>query len=410
MSKDYLENLSLNEQNKVIGNAISAYFLIFISSLFLINKNNKYINNPYVKNHTKSALLIHIWFLINYIIFISNKVFSSFSFFNIQLNNIIWSSLFIILLFILIYWVYKAKTKSIFNIWEILKVINPHSKSIQNWEYKFIDINWDNKFDEKDKLTIIISYIPFLWYFNYSKYRENKYIQDWTKFNLLITIIIILLYIFWYYNLANLLSLIYIIFIVFIWINLFTSENLISINLDFIPSPSKKHIILISIIKYLKLYFKDNNLISFKNFIENEKNILIKDETKNEKLLNKLKDIKFPKFLIYIPIINIIFLFFIKSKYKYHIINSLILTILIIIYISISSYNNSKYNLSILFIFPIIYWIWYLKNRLAYKMPLIYDFFEIFSKLFWKTKDINKKYNKTIEINLKTGLKDKKMY
>ena len=415
MYQNYLENLTKKEQEKIIWNAISAYLLIFISILFLRNKKNKYINNPFVKNHTKSAFFIHICFLITYIIFISSSVFSSFSLYNIQLNNIIASSLSIFLLFILIYWIYKAKSKSTFNIWEIIKILRYDSHSLNEWEHNIIDINWDNKFDEKDKLTIIISYIPFIWYFNFAKYRKNETIQNATKLNLIISIIITLLYISWHSNLANLLSLIYIIFITFIWINLFTNENLININLKMIPSPEKKYIIIISIFKYLKSYFKDENLKTLKEVINEVKKDKQEIELKNEENLNTLensswkkyyKDLILPKFLIYIPFINLIFLFFKKSKYKFHIINGLILTILIIINIITYSYFNIRYNLNILFLFPIIFWIWYLKERIAYKMPFIYDFYDFFTLIFWKTKDFNKKYNKTIEVNLKVWEKE----
>jgi len=53
------------------NNAISAYLMLFISGLFIFNKSNEYINNNFVKSHTKVAFLIHISFLLNYIVFIS---------------------------------------------------------------------------------------------------------------------------------------------------------------------------------------------------------------------------------------------------------------------------------------------------------------------------------------------------
>jgi hypothetical protein len=56
---------------KSINNAISAYLMVFISVIFLFNKKNDFLNNNFVKSHTKVAFLIHLSFLINYIIFIS---------------------------------------------------------------------------------------------------------------------------------------------------------------------------------------------------------------------------------------------------------------------------------------------------------------------------------------------------
>jgi hypothetical protein len=63
-----MEETSINP--KVKANAISAYLLVFVSFLFLFNKTNKYINNDFVRSHTKTAFFIHLMLLLVYIIFI----------------------------------------------------------------------------------------------------------------------------------------------------------------------------------------------------------------------------------------------------------------------------------------------------------------------------------------------------
>ena len=65
--------MSENINNKIINNAVSAYLMLFISWMLLINKSNPYINNDFVKNHTKSSIIIHLMIIINYIVFISYK-------------------------------------------------------------------------------------------------------------------------------------------------------------------------------------------------------------------------------------------------------------------------------------------------------------------------------------------------
>jgi hypothetical protein len=59
-------------------------------------------------------------------------------------------------------------------------------------------------------------------------------------------------------------------------------------------------------------------------------------ENEEEKELILKKELKLPKFLIYIPIINLIFLFFKNTKYRFHIINGLIITLILIITIILS--------------------------------------------------------------------------
>jgi len=64
------QNPSMSEKltEKIKNNAIISYLFIFINIMFLFSKN-KDLNNDFVKNHTKTAIFIHIGFLINTIIF-----------------------------------------------------------------------------------------------------------------------------------------------------------------------------------------------------------------------------------------------------------------------------------------------------------------------------------------------------
>jgi hypothetical protein len=68
---------SISEVSK--KNAQSAYFMIFISLMFLFNKHNPHLNNDFVKSHTKTAFFIHILLLIIYIVFIHYSLLSNFS-------------------------------------------------------------------------------------------------------------------------------------------------------------------------------------------------------------------------------------------------------------------------------------------------------------------------------------------
>ena len=98
----------METNRKVIGNAMIAYFLLFICITFFFNKENKYINNTFVKSHVKTAFLLHILFLLVYIVFISFNVGRSLSIIGLSLNSIIASALFIGLFGILMYGMYQA--------------------------------------------------------------------------------------------------------------------------------------------------------------------------------------------------------------------------------------------------------------------------------------------------------------
>ncbi len=389
------------ENSKIItkkskGNAISAYLMIFISWLFLFNKVNPEINNSFVKAHTKTAMLIHFWFLITYIIFISNSVFASYSIIWFWINNIITDIIYLFLLVLLIIWIYKAKNWETFNLSKKLNISK--TKNV-------LDIDWDWKITEKEKITIILSYIPFIWYFIYWKYQNNKVIQDAVRLNIIISLIILLLFIYSYNNLVALFSLAYIIYITFVWITLFGIEELITIRLPEILSPNKLYVNTIIFSKYLKSYFSSKK---FKSFDIIKKEVLEKNKIElleNEKDFKTKKDFKISKFLIYIPFINLIFLFFKNTKYSFHIINWSIITLISILIITLNLLWYINVNLIILLLFPIMFWIWNLNYKLAYKIPFIFDIYLLFKNIvsIFKTssKKIKEKKAEENEVSLK---------
>ena len=391
-----IQNMEEKLSDKIIANAISAYLMIFISALFLLNNTNKNIDNEFVKWHTKSAILIHLWFLITYIVFISNSLFSQISIIWFQLNNLIAEVIFTGLLITLIIWIYNAHKGLEFHISKWFHI----SK-----DEKVLDINWDWEISEKEKLTIFLSLVPFIWFVSFAKYRKNKTIQNTTRVNIIVSLSIILFYIFSHQNLANLLSLIYIISIIFVWINLFTRSELIQIRLSKYLSPSDAYLLLVSIKDYLKNYFNEEKFKELKLIIKENYKEIENIEISDEKILNKNKDFRISKTLIYIPFINLIFIFFKNTKYSFHIINWFMITLISVLLIIIINITELNYNILLLLVFPILFWIWYTKHLSAYRMPIIFDIYLLTKKVFWLlkfwTKKIKEKHKEKNEINLK---------
>ena len=378
------------------NNAISAYLMLFISWLFIFNRSNEYINNNFVKSHTKVAFLIHISFLLNYIVFISFDFLRNYAILWYSINYILASTIFTLLFVILLFWIYKASQNKSFKLWDFLSIW--HKK-------KIIDINWDNRLDEKDKLTLILAHIPFIWYIVSWKYYKNPTLKNIVSFNLLVSFIITLIYIMWYKNVTLILLLPYIVFTVFSSINIAQFQTIFWITIDFIPMPENKINNFKALIKYIKNYFWKWEFIWITKLKLLEKERKLKEERDNNILLNKLPDIKIPKILIYIPIINIITLFFTKTKQKFHIINWLILTLIFIILLVLNYYYIIDPKVLLLLLFPIFFWIWYIDSRLAYKMPFVFDIFELlnnFRKIFIRTnKKIQEIKDEVHEQNIK---------
>lgn len=302
----------------------------------------------------------------------------------------------------LIMWIYKAKDGLSFSV----------SKSINLYKQKnILDINWDWNITEKEKLTIILSFVPFVWFLLLWKYKDHETIQNSIKMNVIISLAISLLFIFWYWNLSSLLLLIYIIIITFIWINLFTRNQLLQIKLPKIFSFEEIYIMFLVLKKYLVWYVKSN---SFKDFSTTYKFIVeekIKNEIELEKQLSTKNDFPLPKPILYIPIINLISVFSKDSKYSIHKANWIILTIVMIISLTISYFWYLDYGTYILFLFPILFWIWFLNYKLAYKIPVIYDIYFMIAKFFgfikFGTKRINEKRKEKVEVSFKVENKTK---
>ena len=391
-----MEEINNGISEKIKWNAISAYLFIFIAWLFLLNKTNDNINNEFVRDHVKTATLIHLGFLITIIIFLSNNLFASTIIMWIWLNFIITTIICLALLVLIILWIYKAKNGLTFNIVKDISISK--TKNI-------LDIDWSWNVTEKEKLTVLLAFIPVIWFINFARYKNNETIKNATRLNIIVSLIIALLFIFSYWNLANILSLIYTVLIVFIWINLFARDELISIKLPTIFSPQNTYIWFLSLIAYIKNYFNDKEFIDFNSINNQNSERLLKREQEDEKNLSTKKNLKLPKALIYIPILNLVFLFFKGTKYSFHIINGLIITILLIITWILAKLWYFNPSMHILSLFPILFWIWYTKNRLAYRTPIIFDIYLLFKKIFWffksSTKSINEKRKEENEVSLK---------
>lgn len=383
---------------KIIWNAISAYFLIGVSSIFLLNKRDENINNSFVSAHTKSALVIHLGFLLTYIIFINIWLWKQIEIMSSYwLNNIISILLFLWLFSTLIYWIYKAYLGKYFLLWKLIKI--PEMENFSEDDDVNISIN------EKNKLIVILSFIPFVGYYFYWEHKNEKLIRNTTKFNMVSFILITLLFIssneVWW----SLLLLWYIIFSVYSVLNLVTKNKIPHIKLSFILSPEDKFLATKWLKKYLNAFRKKEKFITFKEILKTEKD---KDKLEEEEILKEIESkakTKFPKELIYIPFVNLIFLFNKDTRYKYHIRNGITITLLILVI----SFLPKVSSLNILFLFPIAYWTWYLKTRLAYRMPYIYWIYEkwifLFSLGLSKAKKVKEIKQKNNDIKLKISEK-----
>ncbi|MDD3303164.1 MAG: hypothetical protein PHN31_06430 [Candidatus Gracilibacteria bacterium] len=364
---------------KIKANAVTAYFLIGISFLFLFNKTNKYINNDFVRSHTKTAFFIHIsllffWFII-----------FKFSF-NSFLSTIISTIVFLFAASLLFLGIYKASKGETFKIIDVVHISKVN---------KFANIQKHMENDEKNKFSFFLSYIPFVSYLLYplldSNEVYNKVFKNNIRINLLISLFLCLVYINGNTDITLILMLIYIVFVVFSSLILVIQNNLMFIYIEYLNKIENLEIYIKSYVQYFKNYTK-GSFINLKDLIS--KNILT-EKTKlqeEENILKSQKDTVLPKFLIYVPIINFIFLFSFDTKYRNHIINGISLSILTLFMLGIFRTVNSTF---ILLLYPICFGIGNLNLKLAYKQTFIFHIFNVFIVIKTKIKKLNGKIKET---------------
>ncbi len=364
-----------NLHKKTKANAVSAYLLIWINWAFLLNKQNEYIDNNFVKSHTKTALFIHFWLLLNLIVFVWNNPLTVFSILGYSLWDIIAMLIFLGLTTMIFIGAYKAQNWEYWYTKDLIKL---------SGDKKLLDINGDLKINERDKLTLILAHIPFIGAYLYGKYSKYAVVQTIWKLNLYITSLIVLLYITGNQNLANIVSLGYIIYIVFGAINLFTNQKLLQINLDFLPTPNDLKIHSYTLIKYLKNYIWKQKFVNYSEL----KSSIILQEQKNKKLLEtqlqalpKNKNIK--KYSVYIKS-GIILMIATIIILLTHIVNAWLLVIFLIA----------------------LYTAGYIQYSLSYKTPFIYDLYEITKNIFLKIKSF---FIKTKKLHQKEEIKTMKV-
>ena len=368
-----------NIHKKSRANALSSYLMIGIAWAFLLNKENPYISNSFVKSHTKTALLLHFGLIMNYIVFIHLRPLPFFDIFiGYSLNEIVAIALFFILLYFLWLGMVRAHSGKYLSTKEIISI---------SWDKKLIDVNGDLKINQRDKTTLLLSHIPFIGAYLYGKYANYKAIQSIGVINLYITSLILLAYIDGHSNIVNILLLIYTIYIVFNGVSLFAQDKLIQINTQKFPTPSSLRILLLTLIQYLSNYFTNKK---FSDFSVLQSNITGQEAEHKKQLEKDLQSLPKTQKI---------------SRYKIYLQSA---SIIILLGMTLFFSDITSRYFSVLLLIT-IYTLWYIPYSLSYKTPFIHDIYtgiayttQKIKNIFIRTKEL---HNKEEKISLKISEK-----
>ena len=195
------------------------------------------------------------------------------------------------------------------------------------------------------------------------------------------------------------LGLVQIIFIVFYGIMIVWNQNIISINLWNTPTASEFFYWIIALYRYLMNYFKSKDFKTFQTYFQEITNSNLEISQKRQYEVLSLNDAKLKTYFYYIPYLNLLWIVDYKSKYKYHVKNWIILSILSLIFLAL--WNNT-YQIIVWFL--AFFGIWYLKD-LTYSFPILWEIYlwieSIFKKIFWVWKKVQETSKKVEEVSFK---------
>ncbi len=364
----------METNKKIIWNAVSAYFMFFICLSFLWSKNTN-INDPFVKTHVKTAFTIQLWLILSLII-MSFVPEIGFSFIGYSPNTIITIILCFFFFGALGYGAYKAQhgetvtTKEVFQTTWIKRNILIQNNQLET--------------DEETKWVLIFAHIPFIGYMLYGRHQELDKIKDIVFLNLIVTCIAVVLTLIGFTSLASIIMLTYIIWSVYQSIRLISQNELTTIDTAFIPTPEKKYIIHKALWVYTFKMLSQKKFESLQAIISRKYAAYIERERIETLRLSEKKQSAVPSFLFYIPIINILGLFFLQTQESTHIKNGIVITLFTLLIIVLFGFSSS---LLLLILFPVFYGIGY-HTRLWYHMPYIYNVYGIFAWTFTNIKNI----------------------
>ncbi len=386
------------DQKIRINWAISYFFLW---ELFLLAKSNPQFNHPFIRGHSYKATKIHFTFLLGF--FLYNYLFAKFFYFNIPVLSVtvhfvLMANLVALFIFILIRWAYSAyEWKSAKEIW-IRKDILRFSEESIDWELT-----------EAQIMLYLASNLPFVGTYVATKHPSwvNRY---WEKISWYFSVLIVLFVITSHTDALQILMLLYIAYLVFTWVMAFVhSKIMYSEFIDSLWELKSIHIYAKSIFYYLieslKLIIWKKNELSFEAIIEKQ----VEKEQRYRNLADEyLSDtsIMISNKLIYIPILNIIFLpkYLVdrKSRYAIAIAQWLIITALMI---SLYFYDRTLFfTYQLVFLFPIVLWMANIDSDPFYKIPVIFELYSLADKLsFWifsKVKFLKEKKNEVVSFKV----------
>lgn len=357
---------------KIIGNAVSAYFMVWICIFFLFNKS-PYMDHPFVKSHVKVAFMLHIILFV--MLFIMSYPFlDNIAFFGYTLNTLITAGLGLTIFGAILYGMLQAHRGKSLTLWEMFDTAKVSKDIVKH--------NSTETLGEEETLLLILAQVPFLGYIIYPRHKKIPHIRDIIQLNIIVMLISSFLFVVWSFSLASIIILLYIIAWVFQAIRLGMEHKISTLDMSLVPTAEEKYILQKSLCSYVGNTLRKKTFVPLKKLREEKAKKHYEREVEELEALKKLAPAKIPGWVFYIPFLNLTWIFYLKTQEKTHIKNGITLTLIWALLTGLLWYFDIHNGILIFMLFPLFYGIGYLPRK-AYHMPYIYDVYAFFAAIFW---------------------------
>ena len=389
-----------------------SYF--FLGWIMLLSSSNEHFQDSFVRNHAKKATIIqwvHLWIIGIYMFFIKPLLLTSVTLFgyttslniipflNVSTHDIVMWGLFWSLIFQITIGSYRAyqwkevewdvwlKNSWFMNLWITMKQIDTTSQV-------------SSIIDEREKGLIISSYLPFIGLFTAANYPSIHTKTGAKLWSIVLILFLLTQLLFWIGNIFSMIILIsYIAWVVFIGISLFLLESVLEFPIiQKIPSSLEAddmfRAFMVYISDFIRIIFWREKKLLFQTYLENEKK-------RREEITWKIQSdaLFLPVWLIYVPIINLLFLpTFFQRKHTpwfFSIGQGITITLL---HIFFGWYFGVGNPFQTLLLFPVFLGLIAIKDHNQSPLPIVYScvlFFHTITFWIFHTKGILVEYNAT---------------
>lgn len=347
---------------KIRNNAAVSYAMIIICLGFLVSKNPQY-NHDFIRHHVKVATTLHLVFWLFFYIILFWGIGNRISIWFFSLNHIFMIILWIFFTSLLVYCGKKAVEWKNVIFWKISKTFSKDGR-------QFISIQeHTDAWVLKNTSIIALAYVPFLWNIIHGRYEHISYLRNIAVLNLYSLSFILLLAVYKSYTFMILFLTLYTFWAIFVIISLISQKKYIHVDISIIPTPTEIYIGCLCMGKHIKNILQMKSDIWFFGLYTKKLALHKKQEWEQASLLLKTPEYTLPTWLLSIPFLSLITLYYYKSQKKKIIENVCILNGILLIVMSIAGIQSPL----ILLVWVVFcYHAWYC-HRIAYHMPIISD-------------------------------------